>query len=472
MAHRARLTFILVSLAACSPSPILVDIPFGVEDRSAIVVIEQGINVTVKAISIARRDESPILDRIDSYSGNPPLILTTFLFEDALDELGISHGDLEPVGDGEASQELTGWREVQELRLSLLGDETWAPVSRPSGAASMVRLPVTKPCVPLVFERFPLDGLQYMAGMIALTATSALMIAYDDDDLYNGTFYEVTMAGAKKLRTALPDVIPRSMVLGRDGRIYIAGSSRVGFYTELYSGNVRDGFEPVPLRTPMRPSGWMEDLIVPTDPSDSATLYAYTEYGDVYRFEDEEWFHLGATVQGTFGNEGRMVWLGRDDILAIAPNGGGIFHLKDGISREEETAVTPDVRRGLDQMTALAFVPGYGIFSGSDTGYMFERTDRGWSGINDKALIAEISIRDFSLLPSGAMAIGGGYGSIEQYHRDYGLCRGDGEVYFISNNAHSNLLVPLREGVLVGGVENITMSERVIFAGALREDSR
>lgn len=473
MARRAPLAFIPLFVAACSPAPILVDIPFGETDRSAIIVIEQGADVRIKAVSVARRDESPVLDRIDEYTGNPALIITTFLFEDTLAELGLAHGDLAQPKDGEPSRELKDWRDIQELHLSLRGDETWSSVQRPSGEASKVRLPVTKPCTQLSFDRFDIDKFDYMAGVVAHTSTSALLVAYDDDDLYNAVFYELTMGGIRKLSLTLPDVLPRALVRGKNGKIFISASDRFGFYSELYVGDIARGFERVALQTGTRPNGWMEDLIVPTDPSDRATLYAYTEFGDVYRLEAEEWTHLGHVPTTLIGNEGRIALLGRDDLIAISADGTGLYRLKDGEALEEETAVTPDLRLGLDQMTGLAFVPGYGLFAGSDTGYIFERTEgRGWVGLNDKALIAEISIRDFSLLPSGAMAIGGGYGSIEQYHRDYGLCRDDGEVYFISNNAHSNILVPLEGGLLVAGIENKSMSERVIFVGALREDSR
>jgi hypothetical protein len=472
MAHRNSAAIACVIAAiACAPDPIRVDVPFVATDRSAVVVVEQGPIANAYAIDAQKRDEMPVLERIENFSGEPSIRVTAFLFAETLASLGLVAGPLEPVPEKIRSTELSGMREISELTIAKNGAGAWQTIERANGAASMLRIPVPKPCKSVMFTRSDLNDEPYFAGMVPLTSTSALALVHGDIDAREGTFYELSATRAEKLDLTIPDFTPRQMMLARDGTIYISGGNILTAQGELWAGDLRRGFQRVTPDGAVIPFGWVWAMETPYDDQDPATFYALTEYGQLLRFEDNRWTTLASITPTPFGGDAALVVNGRDDLYAISPNGRALFRYRDQMLIEEDTPVSPDLRNERDKLTGLGRAPDYGVFVGSDKGYFMERHVDGWRQVNEKALIAEISIRAFAQLPSGGLLIGGGYGAIVQYYRTWGLCDDPetGDVYYVSNRASVNRLLPMPGGLFLGGVENTTQTDRIIYLGWLVE---
>lgn len=455
-------------LGACAPEPIVVGVPFGANDRAAVIVVENGEETSAFAISTENRDMMPVLARIEEFDGTPSIKVTAFLFGQSLAAIGLTAGELAPVADGARSNELKGQREIVELSIDEDGAGDWRPVAESSGAASMLRIPAVKPCVALEFTRFDLTH-RYFAGMIALTATSALAIGYDDDEDREGTFYELSSSGIRRLDVELPGFAPRHLMRMDDGTIYISGGNVLSFQSEVWVGDLQHGFSLLENGGPVVPYGWVFAMEPPIDPTDPALFYGITEWGQLLRYEDGRWEILAMIEPIRAGPSAELVVNGRNDLYAIAPDGRAIYRYSDGELVEEDTPVTPDLRIGTDELTGIGRAPDYGVYLGSDSGYIMYRTVSGWEQVNEEPLIAENSIRSFSQLPNGALLIGGAYGSLQQYYRTWGLCDDPEDVYFISNTASVNLILPFADRVMVAGVENRSQTERIIYTGIVRE---
>lgn len=474
MAHRERIACIAASsaacalIAACAPEPILVGVPFAANDRAAVIVVEHGEETSAFAVDAANRDMRPVLARIEEFDGTPSIRVTAFLFEKTLSAIGLAEGELAPVPEGARSNELKGERQIVELSIDKEGAGDWRTVAESSGAASMLRIPAIKPCVRLEFTRFDLTH-RYFAGMIALTATSALALGYDDDADREGTFYELSSSGVRKLDVELPGFAPRHIMGAGDGTIYVSGGNVLTLQPEVWVGDLRRGFTMLENDGPIVPYGWLFAMDAPNDPTDPAEFYGITEWGQLVRYEDRRWEVLAMIEPIRAGANAELVVNGRNDLYAIAPDASAIYRYSDGALVEEDTPVTPDLRVGTDTLTGLGRAPDYGVYLGSDSGYVMYRTVDGWQQVNEEPLIAENSIRSFSQLPNGALLIGGAYGSLQQYYRTWGLCDDPEDVYFISNTASVNLILPFTDRVMVAGVENRTQTERIIYTGIVRE---
>jgi hypothetical protein len=470
MAHLRSALLASLFACACTREPLIVSIPFDVMDEAAIVVVEQGTNSTAFAIDATKRDRAPVLERIEDFDGDPELHLTAFLFERTLDELALDPGEIAPVPQDRRSTKPMGMREIRETTIDKAGASAWESIASPTGAAELLRIPLPKPCRGIQFDRFAFEDEEYLAGIVRKNDTTAIALVYSGQ-LGEGVFYQVTFDGVTKLPLTLPGFSPREIMRGDNGLIYISGGDVFSRDPQIYRGDFDTGFERIVPDGFMLPYGWVFSMVTPPAGSDDpAELYAITEWGQLLRFEGNQWHELGRLELA--GAEGLVAYAGRDDIYAIAPDGSGLFHYSDGALREEQTPVTPDLKSELDSLTGLANVPGYGLYAGADKGAILHRVAGGWTQVNEEALIAEISIRSFARLPSGGLVIGGGYGALIQYWDSWGLCDDPEDVYFVSNTASVNNLVEVPGGLFAAGVENQAQMRRIIYTGVFREIPR
>lgn len=471
MAHRFAIA-LLIAFAACAPPPITASVPFGATDQAAIVVVDRIGQSTAYAVDKTKRDEMPVLARIDKYDGDAPIRVTAFLFEMPLESLNLKSGEIPDAADDPHAVSISGMREIAELSIDHDGAGDWAPVEQPTGAASTLKLPSKKPCISLGITRLDLDAQEpYLAGLVSLTATSALTAVYADNDDREATFYELSATRATRLDTRIANFTPRAMVRARDGKIYISGGQTMVYMPQIWAGDPTHGFELVVPDGVLQPLGWVWSMAVPTDPSDRATFYGITEVGQLVRFEDNQW-QLLAMITADSGAEAQIAVAGRDDLYAIAPDGRALYRYHDAMLTEEQTPVTPDLRNGVDHMTGVGVVDGYGVFSGSASGYIMHLENGAWRQINNEPLIAEIDIHAWAKLPNEALVIGGAYGSLQQFYPEWGLCIDEGDVTFISNTATVNRLVSWSGGLFAAGIENLTRTSRIIYAAAIHEIPR
>ena len=63
------------------------------------------------------------------------------------------------------------------------------------------------------------------------------------------------------------------------------------------------------------------------------------------------------------------------------------------------------------------------------------------------------------------MLVGGGFGTVDQYYPEFGLC----ETSFVGGDVGANRLLVVEGGVFVIGIQDLSTGEQVVYAGALRE---
>jgi hypothetical protein len=264
-----------------------------------------------------------------------------------------------------------------------------------------------------------------------LDAHSALVATWD------GRFFEVTSSTVTRL-TKLSTTTPHlSAFRDTKGTLWMIGQGG-----RVVRGDPMSGFVPVTRNLSARASQFMF-LAGPRD-QEAFELFSAGDDGSFERFDGTTWQRFDsintpfdADYVTNYAWRAGVAWLGPNEAVAVLPKVTSVLHVVGGTLKME-----PIVGSG-DTMcpTALDWIPAFGPVVGIYTGQLFVKDSDTWTEILGTPY--DLPVTMISPLGDGIL-FGGPFGTLAQYHPDYGYCAPQGY-----GPDHIRAVIPFEDGYLL-----------------------
>ncbi len=447
-----RLGTVLVLLAACRGEDVLVQIPFEAEHRSAVVAIDHRGDVKLYSIDAARRNEQPVLQSIEGWDDQDPIVLDVSRYTETLDELGLA-------GPGQLFSATFGrklpQREILERTLDQSGVGDWKESDRWPDVFADFRF--GDPCRAVSAGwRMPLPAdVVRIAGLVPRPDGTAMFVGRNV--LERPIFFRMTTAGFERLEYAF-DHRGAFAFPGIDGNIYLMGGD---LNPVIYAGDPENGFRTVTETSSTALGGSWPHWSVMTE---SGVIFSVGPFGELYRIEGDDWSIVHRFPLVVYNDSATLTAAGPEELYVIDPDGYAIHHYVDGVVTTEQTEIDGDLVNHTDQLLVVKSIPGIGVFAASNEGTILQRgADARWR-IIQTAIIIGREIWAIEPFHEGIL-VGGFYGVLDQFYPDTGFCE---ETRFrYGNTLALELLAPIDGGIAVGGFELVSENTRELFIAAL-----
>lgn len=475
MGARARIaSYFLIAAAvfaaACSPSPIRIDIPFDSSDRSALIAVEEGGALEVYAVGEAERTSMPVLKRLEGFEPEDGMRITVLLYRRTLADYDIRPGLLSPAQNIANSRDVPNEDRIVQGTLGASGEIAWTELPDVPDPLADYRIEGRDRCAKLEGEAFMLGGEPIYTAIVPVGADVAWAFA-SEDVFIASNIYEVTEEGARKIETPaeLSTLSVTAAARARNGQVWVSGVSTT-MRVDTYVGTPETSFP----RSFGRPSevsrevvGWMKPGTADEDPS---TIYSLTQRGDLERFANDEWTVLHDEINRPIPSSiGGLAVAAPDDIYFIRPGGKELWHYDGVAAVRVRTEVDSDLEREADILRSVGAIPGLGEFAGTENGLLLKREESGFNVVAMTPLEAH-EIR--SMVPFQApgiagesMLLTGRYGFVFQYDAQIGLCGSEDQAANLSSDFFIDDLVALDDGWVVGGKLESTTGASEAAAG-------
>jgi hypothetical protein len=394
---RSRLTIALLSVSCARSSTETRVFPLPQESGSALIALESGGKVAIRAYD---------LDPVKTTVGLPSLdvlhagtSVTALLYDGSLAGIGIQPGTVASSTDATAVP-LPAWSHVDRLDPDASGAKAWVAEASPSSAVAGFRIPGPKsPCA-----RFDANGVSFpnvttffglpIDGESALVSTEADVYRVHRDGTW--TMIQVRPAPPAPLTAGTIDAA---------GEYWFCNPAAVGSGSEIRRGH-------------MAPDGGLDLALARTTtaacpgsmaagPTSGGFEVYFAEYsGDLFRVSESSVRLLHVFPSPPMSQtKGGVVLLAPGSVAAVHAGSAYVFFADNGVVHTEMP--------GAADLTTLSNMSGYGLVAADLEGQVFQRQNGSWTTLV-KSDIAGFAIYALSPYLDGFLYSGKG-GFVAEY---------------------------------------------------------
>lgn len=447
--------------AACGPGPVVLSVPFEAGDRSAVVAVVAGGRTQYWAVDQALRETQPILQSVSGWRPGERVEVHVAFFREPLDTLGLAPGLVDSAPGGRPLPPgVRRWLGVLEGSR----EPSWAPIEGRSERLDTFFVPEDTPC-----RRFDTNTERLWLE----TGEEPLALVRGPDDapwlittvrpFDRGQMRRVAL-DALGAPVEIPDGFrARGAADLGDGRVAVVGG-RVGAQAEVLVGAPGANLEvyaSLDTRSSLR---WPEQVAVAASSTSGPVLYTLSRRGNVDRVGAARWIELEELAGG--GDRGGIAWAEPDGLFVSPPDGQGILHDRGEGFVRLPSPLDAEFDAAEDRVESLAWIPGYEVFAGLDSGILLKRDGASFETAALNTLV-DSSIEAMVPFRSG-MLVGGRYGLVDQRYPGRGYC--EAERARIGATVSVQVLGVFDEGVVAAGYEVLDSGDRRYFAQWLHPD--